>query len=732
MIGHLVLVFGLALMIALHKTGTVAGTLDPGTLPVSAHILVWVWLGADVLIAIVLAALYERGQRARYRLRYLSSIEFSTLKALAEVLTPDSKANVSAREVAARVDNYLASFRAQGKSKVRLALVGLTLYPLLTAHPPYSMMSREARLRFVRRRLLSDVWGRRLPKQVRTLVQAMIRAAQQLAFVGYYENPVAAKECGYLRFSERDDYAEKIKTVDWDRPRVKCMEPQDVHSELLTTDVAIVGSGAAGSVLAYELAGMDREVLLLERGLHVDPSEFTEVESVQLSNLYADGALTLSTDFRFQILQGMCVGGSTVVNNGVCFELPARALSAWLDPDGLDAGLNPDELDQSFAAVENMIAVRRLVADDALSPGWKKFDDGIKRLKLSDPPYEQGFFNCNIGGCLGCGYCNIGCRFGKKMSMLESVLPRAQAEFGEAVRILAQCEVDRIEAGDGRALALHCRLGDGRKLKVRANRIVLSAGAVASSMILARSGLGGKQVGRQLGFNAASPLTAEFDDELHAERGLQMTNYVVGPNGTDYALETWFNPLASQALFMPGWFEQHRANMLRYPHMMSIGAVVGTSRNARVAPAPGILGGGVSLKYTPDPADFRRIVDGLKFAGRIMLAAGATRVMPPSFRYMEARCEDELDRFDELRDNSDLSINTAHPQGGNCLSRDPRKGVVSENFAVHGVENLYVCDASVFPAPITVNPQLTVMALAHYAARRVAAAPKPPAGQNGA
>ena len=99
---------------------------------------------------------------------------------------------------------------------------------------------------------------------------------------------------------------------------------------------------------------------------------------------------------------------------------------------------------------------------------------------------------------------------------------------------------------------------------------------------------------------------------------------------------------------------------------------------------------------------------------------------------MDARSEQELDRFDELRDNSDLSINTAHPQGGNCLSRDRRKGVVDQNFAVHGIENLYVCDASVFPAPITVNPQLTVMALAHYAASRIAAPPKPPAGQNGA
>ncbi len=730
-IGHLVLVVGLTLAL-FGDISKVDGTFDPNSLPFHSATLVWaVWLGVDVLIVIGLALVYERAQRARFSLTYLSSFEFSTLRALAEVLTPDSEADVSPLEVARHVDAYLKGFRAQGKGKVRLALIGLTVYPLLFAHPPFSMMNPEGRLRFVRRRMLSDVSRRRLPAFLRTPVQAMIRAAQQLAFIGYYEQPVAAEECGYLKFSQRDNYDELLTRVNWARPRVRCLEPEDVHSDVITTDVAIVGSGAAGSVLANELAGQGREVLILERGLHVDPSDFTEIESQQLSTLYADGALTLSKDFRFQILQGMCVGGSTVVNNGVCFDLPPRALAAWQDPDGLNAGLDPDELSESFKAVRTLIGADQLAAVNGnLSPGWSRFDEGVKNLGLTDPPYEHSLFECNITrDCLGCGYCNIGCRFGKKMSMLESVLPTAQDTFGEAVRILAQCEVERIETAGGRALALHCQLGE-RKLKVRANRIVLSAGAVASSILLARSGLGGNRVGRQLGFNAGAALTAEFDDELHSERGLQMTNYVIGPDNQDFALETWFNPLASQALFMPGWFEQHRANMLRYPHMMGIGAVVGTKRNAKVAPQR--IGGGVALDYVPDPADFQRIVSGLKLAGRIMFSAGATRVMPPSFQYIEARNESELDRFDELRNNSDLSINSSHPQGGNCLSSDPGKGVVDENFKVHNVENLYVCDASVFPAPITVNPQLTVMALAHYAARRVAAPPTFPATQNGA
>jgi len=47
---------------------------------------------------------------------------------------------------------------------------------------------------------------------------------------------------------------------------------------------------------------------------------------------------------------------------------------------------------------------------------------------------------------------------------------------------------------------------------------------------------------------------------------------------------------------------------------------------------------------------------------------------------------------------------------------------VDPEFRVYGYDNLFVCDASVFPGSIGVNPQLTVMALADYAAPFVAAA----------
>ena len=112
-----------------------------------------------------------------------------------------------------------------------------------------------------------------------------------------------------------------------------------------------------------------------------------------------------------------------------------------------------------------------------------------------------------------------------------------------------------------------------------------------------------------------------------------------------------------------------------------------------------------------------------------LATALATSPLPASFRYHEFTKADQLDALPSLlRDNSDLSVNSVHPQGGNALSRDELKGVVDEHFRVHGLDNVFVCDASVFPSPITVNPQMTVMALARYAADDVAGRPRAPGG----
>jgi choline dehydrogenase-like flavoprotein len=72
-----------------------------------------------------------------------------------------------------------------------------------------------------------------------------------------------------------------------------------------------------------------------------------------------------------------------------------------------------------------------------------------------------------------------------------------------------------------------------------------------------------------------------------------------------------------------------------------------------------------------------------------------------------------------LNDSKNLLLVSAHPQGGNRMGNDPDGCVVDSNCRVYGFKNLFVCDASVFPTAVGVNPQLTVMSLATIMAERI-------------
>ena len=154
--------------------------------------------------------------------------------------------------------------------------------------------------------------------------------------------------------------------------------------------------------------------------------------------------------------------------------------------------------------------------------------------------------------------------------------------------------------------------------------------------------------------------------------------------------------------------------------MTCLGVVVGSASNGRVKPTR--LGSGMNLEYSPTDEDFVRLKDGVRYACELGLEAGALRAMPSTFRSLDIHNAGDLRRIDtEIGDDHDLSVSSSHPQGGNPISANPKTGVVDPEFRVYGAQNVYVCDASVFPSSITVNPQLTVMALARYAADHIAA-----------
>ena len=723
--GHVVILTLLGLLVVLGDSGTSfppprwLADIAPFS-EIAPEARLPVWLVSCAVATAVLIWLYRRALKVRYDLRYLCAIEHETVAAIADAIIVDPA--VPPREVATAVDHYWASLDIGYKRRLRLALWLACFIPLRYRKPPLPLMERARRQEFIEQRLLLGVATRKLDPRFRMAVQSSIRFAIQMVYSAYYNDERSYAATGYERFSKRKNYPGDPPAH---RP-LRTIGPASVGKKWLDEDVVVVGSGAGGAVVARELVRRGRRVLIVERGRHIERSEFVEDEALMYSRLYSDGALQTSRDFTFQVLQGMCVGGTTVVNNGVSFRLPDDLLSVWNGPE-FDAGLPPERLRRSFEAVESLIRVQPQTLKRP-NPVKKRINDALPGEPLVP-------VSANIEDCYGCGYCNIGCRFGRKLSMLDGVLPETQvwadAEresrpgFLGRLEILPECRVTEILTHDDRATGVRCKLrlpdGGSQDIEISARTVVVAAGAIHSSRLLMQSGIGGSAVGAGLCANLGSHMTADFGDEgppLRAFDGLQMSDYVRDGKPRDHVIETWFNPVMSQALVTPGWLGEHQRNMERYDRLGVLGVLVKSERNGNHVLRRRELVSGSEVAFTPSEGDLDRLLEGLREAGRMLLDAGAEHVMPLTFRYHEFRSAEELDelRLGRLvQDASDISVNTGHPQGGNAIGRQRGRGVVDERFRVHGYDNLYVCDASVFPTAIRVNPQLTVMALAHRA-----------------
>ena len=691
-----------ALVIAMIVTLAVGGT-PPFEAPligeVAAPAAFAVWMGIDIVLVVLFAGLWAASVRARHDLRYLNPLAFVALSALAEVLIEGDEEVVPPDRVARNVDGYLATLQATTKGQIQLALTALCFVPLLTARPPLPVLAPATRKGFLEKRLIGPIVQRRLWRPLRRYVQGAIRTGSQMSYLGYYGDRDSWESIGYTPFERRLGGRGQLANDHRELPlKSLTVPPRERY------DTIVVGSGAAGAILARRFAEKGRRVLVVERGPHADPREFTDDEIGQYLRLYNQGALQLATDFNLQVLQGMCVGGGTTINNALCLDPPEPVLVDWEK-----LGLDRAALWTAIKRVRADLGVAE-ISDRTTTTAAKRFKQAVEDLRL---PGEVEIMQANVsGGCLGTGYCNIGCAYGAKLAGLDMILPQAQAA-PHRLDLIADIEVERIDREGDRAVRVRGKhVASGQRVAFEAEEIVIAAGAIGSSWLLQRSGIGGDAVGQELHFNINSPLTAEFPEPVDSFAGIQMSHAYRSPGAVPgYLVETWFNPPATQALAMPGWFGEHFRNMRRYRHMACSGVLVGTTEGGRVKAGRD----GPEIEYTTGDADRETMIEGLKVAGRIWFQAGARRVMPATFAWREYfRAGDLDDLARAVREPGDLLMTSAHPQGGNALG-----AVVDEDFRVRGFKNLYLCDASVFPTSVHVNPQLTVMGLAEYAADRI-------------
>ncbi len=490
-----------------------------------------------------------------------------------------------------------------------------------------------------------------------------------------------------------------------------------------TVDVCVIGSGPGGATVAKELAAAGRSVLVLERGGHYDPlRDFDQREDDMVARLYGGRGITTSEDTTLNLQYGNCVGGASVQYWADSYRTPPDRLEHWAKTYGVEAH-SAEDLAPHFDQIERDLHIEP-APPHLRNRNNELFKKGLETLGWEGHPVPQARKNCASSG-----YCMQGCTYSAKQSMLVTYIPAAVAS---GARIFADCEAVGVVTEDGRATGVEARVIDratlrptGVKVRVRARAVVAAAGGYGSAVLLLRSKIVNRSglIGKNLYVNPCSFVFALFDEDVIIWRNIpagwgSKQFRLPRRDGVRYAeggfllMPNQLGPSAMAAM-LPGFGKDHRALMDQYHR---IGGTISWIDDEWPGEIRVDREGNPRYHFAVRQDDRDKLRDSMKKGCLVMFAAGARRCLLPDGTLI--RDETEIKKIDALAlGPGNMIFPAPHPAGTCRMGENPDTSVVNSHNECHAVKNLFVCDPSVFPTAVSVDPSETILAFSHVAAR---------------
>ena len=547
-----------------------------------------------------------------------------------------------------------------------------------------------SRLSQARREAVLRAWRDSPVPLMRSGFQALRKAA--LAFA--YMLPGRWEEIGYPGpLGRREDAP---------APRLEPLEAQEGLE--LKCDVCVVGSGAGGGVAAAVLAAAGLDVVVLEAGGYWSERDFDGAERAGLRRLYRGGGASATDDQGVGLIAGACLGGGTVVNYTTSFRTPDEVRAEWAGL-GFPAG-------DDFGASLDAVCERLSVNTDHNQPSRR---DEVLRCGLESLNWHVDAMPRNVLGCdqgLVCGYCGYGCPLGAKQSTLRTWLEDAAAG---GARIVVGAKARRVLVERGTAVGV-----DAGPVQVRARAVVAAAGAIETPALLLRSGLTNPNVGRWLRLHPATAVFGIHGEEIRPWEGTMQALYSDQHRDLDHGYGVKYETVPAHPALLTAalpWegAAEHARLMASMPHLAGIAVILRDRGSGRVR-----IGrdGEPIATYRLAEDDAGRLATGVDGAGRIMAAAGAREVFTANARLQ--RFDDGFParayRFGPGRG----ALYSFHIMGSVRMGGSPAMAAAGPTGETWEVRNLVVADGSAFPTASGVNPMVTIEAIAHLNARRLA------------
>jgi choline dehydrogenase-like flavoprotein len=500
----------------------------------------------------------------------------------------------------------------------------------------------------------------------------------------------------------------------------------------LSCDACVVGSGAGGSVVAYELARRGFDVVVVEGGGYETVETFDQDEARMTDRLFHQHGAASTEDLSFVLLSGSTAGGGTTVNWNTCLRPPSFVLEEWEKDCGIE-GAAGEALARHIDEVWGVLKVG--TSESQRNPNNDAIWRGCQRLGYAEgTDYEV--ISRNAVGCEErCGSCTYGCVYSCKQSTPMNYLPMAAAN---GARFVFNAKVDRVVLEGGVAKGVEATvssLGKLHSLRIRSRAVVAACGAIETPSLLLRSGLREKNIGRGLRLHPTTAVSGVFDDEIRVWDGPPQTVAVrkfLDAEGSRHGF--WIEAAPAHpglwALSLP-WHDGASHKRLMAERYRRSTATIVLVRDWGSGQVSIDKHGSARVAYRLNRRDERNLIRGMEQAARILSAAGASELWTLHSGGLSAKgeggvmTERSLEGFAAginakgLKPNK-VMLYSAHIMGSCPMSADAARGAVSPRGEVYGVGNLFVGDASVFPTAPGVNPMITIMAMAARTAGFVA------------
>lgn len=538
------------------------------------------------------------------------------------------------------------------------------------------------------------------------------------------------------------------------------------YEESDTVDFVIVGSGAAGGVLARELSVAGFRIVVLEQGPYRRNADFTHDEvGVFFENQLMGGAADPQT-FRHAeteqaqvqlnppaALYARTVGGSSTHFSGNFWRLrpldfKERTLLGDIEGTGFaDWPVSYEEMEPYYTRVDWEIGVSG--APGPFDPPRSRpypvpplprkssgvlFDKGARKIGLTTQPAPKAILSAPHNGraaCIHCGFClAFGCEVGAKSSTLVTMIPQAEATGRCEIR--ADSTVARLETNaSGKISQVVYFDKAGKEHAQKTHAVILAANGVETPRLLFLSatpaqpdGLANSSglVGKYLMFNHHSVAHAWFEEPLNEYKSVQCTRIAMDFYETDpqrgfygggvldarpflnsYPIAFGLSGIDPQ---LPQWGKEYK-QLLEQNFTRNMTIIGNTTSLPQ-------LSNNVTLD--PDKKDgYGRPLVRMTYRDHAHDHAMASFLQEKALAIFDAAGATHA-WGEPVRDQR-LG---AHLLGTCRMGDDPAASVVDRYHRSHDVRNLFICDGSSFVTSGRGQPTMTIQALAFRAAEHIA------------